>query len=427
MKQDQNYFYTNILLSGHTFTKDETLLKYQYKILNIILIVILLFAFLFATLSVLGINPIGIIQTTADYLLSFFAAFIIVRLRGPKERYTQCTYLMYIFSFLSFVSAFLFVPDDEFRMIWFYLLAFAAYITGGTRAGDIIIILSIIVIVLGNTFTDLYLTQKAIITSTLGLIIAMLFFRSYTKKIIDFEKEITDQKSLMITQSRFAAMGEMMSMIAHQWRQPLSTTTLMITNERVKSMMDNKELSEYDKMLEKISDTMIYLSDTIDDFQTYFKPEKSTQKIDIKTLLQRVEQFISSRLTVANVKLHIEECDNEYIEIYVNEMIQSLLNICNNAIDVLEERDIVERHLWLSIKSLDDDLIIYIEDNGGGIDEKIIEKIFDPYFSKKSKNGTGLGLYMAKMIIETHLHGILDVENTSRGARFSIALPKTLV
>ncbi|MCK4973949.1 MAG: hypothetical protein KAR81_01735, partial [Sulfurimonas sp.] len=199
MKQKQSSFFSDALFSGHTFSADEILLKYQYKILNTVLIVIMIFSFIFSTLSVLGLNPIGIIQTVANYILVVIAIIIIIRLRGPKERYTQCTYLMYIFSFLSFVSAFLFVPDDEFRMIWFYLLAFAAYITGGTRAGSTIIILSIIVIVLGNTFTDLYLTQKAIITSTLGLIIAMLFFRSYTKKIIDFEKEITDQKSLMIT------------------------------------------------------------------------------------------------------------------------------------------------------------------------------------------------------------------------------------
>ena len=424
MKQKQNSFFTQVLLSNHTFTKDEILLKYQYKILNIVLLVVAIFSFIFSTLSVLDINPLGTIQTIANYILVVCMTFIIIRLRGPKERYIQCAYLMILTSFLDFVSAFLFVPDDEFRIIWFYLLAFATYITGGIRAGNTIIFLSIMVIILGNTFTDLQLSQKAVITSILGLMIALLFFRSYTKKIIDFEKEITEQKSLMITQSRFAAMGEMMSMIAHQWRQPLSTTTLMIAKERVKSIVEGKEPTEQDKTLEKISDTMIYLSDTIDDFQTYFKPEKHTQKIDIKTLLQRVKQFTDSRLKVAKVTLVIEEYDNEYIEIYVNEIIQALLNICNNAIDILEERDIDERHLWVSIKSTEENLIIYIEDNGGGIDESIIEKIYDPYFSKKSKNGTGLGLYMAKMIIETHVHGVLDVVNSSRGARFSVVLPK---
>ena len=426
MKKKQNSFFTQVLLSGQTFTKDEILLKYQYKILNIVLLVVALFSFIFSTLSLFEINQLGIIQTIVNYLLVVVMIFIIIRLRGAKENFVQCAYVMYMACFIDFLSAFLFVPIDEFRMIWFYLLAFAAYITGGTRAGNTIIFLSITVIILGNIFTDLQLSQQAVISSILGLMIAMLFFRSYTKKILDFEKEITEQKSLMITQSRFAAMGEMMSMIAHQWRQPLSTTTLMIANERVKSIMEGKEPTEQDKTLEKISNTMTYLSDTIDDFQTYFKPEKSTQKIEIKRLIQRVRQFTDSRLDAANIKLHIEEYDNESIEVYVNEIIQALLNICNNAIDILEERDVNDRHLWVSIKSTDEDLTIYIEDNGGGIDENIIEKIFDPYFSKKSKNGTGLGLYMAKMIIETHSHGVLDVVNTSRGARFSVVLPKTL-
>lgn len=424
MEQNKNFFLQNLLLSGHTFTVDEILLKYQYKILNIVLIVVMLFSFIFSTISVLEINPLGIIQTVVNYILAVSMIFIMVWLRGPKKRFSQGVFLMSVTCFLDFVSAFLFVADDEFRMIWFYLLAFAAYITGGTKAGDIIIFLSVAVIILGNVFIDLQISQKAVISSILGLIITMLFFRSYTKKIFDFEKEITEQKSLMITQSRFAAMGEMMSMIAHQWRQPLSTTTLMIANEKVKSIIEGKESTQQDKILDKISNTMTYLSDTIDDFQTYFKPEKSPQNVEVKTLIQRIRQFTDSRLKVANIKLHIEEYKNESIEIYVNEVIQALLNICNNSIDILEERDVNSRHLWINIKSTDDDLVINIEDNGGGIEEDIIEKIFDPYFSKKSKNGTGLGLYMAKMIIETHLHGALRVKNTSRGALFSIVLPK---
>ena len=423
MKQKQSLFFKNLLLSGHIFTKEETLLKYKYKILNISLIVIAIFSFIFSTLSVFEINPLGTIQTVSNYIIVVFNMVLMIRLRGPKNRYIQCAYLMYAGSFLNFITAFLTVPDDEFRMIWFYLLAFVAYITGGARAGNTIIILSIIVIVLGDIFTDLQLSQKAIISSVLGLVIAMLFFRSYTNKILNFEKEIMEQKSLMIMQSRFAAMGEMMSMIAHQWRQPLSTTTLMIANERVKSILEGKEETEQDRILDKISNTMTYLSDTIDDFQTYFKPEKSTQKIEVSTLIQRLRKFTDSRLKVAKIKMHIEEYENEFIETYVNEVIQALLNICNNAIDILEEKD-DDRHLWIDIKSVEDTLIINIEDNGGGIDEDIFKKIFDPYFSKKSKNGTGLGLYMAKMIIETHLHGSINVVNTSRGALFSIILPK---
>ena len=425
MPKTKTSFYTDFLVSGHSFENNEVLLKFQYQVLNTVLLVMALFTFIFAFLSTLDINPLGIIQTIANYLLVICSISIMIRLRGTKKRYLQSAYLMYVAAFAAFVSALMFVPHDEFRIIWFYLLVFAAYITGGIRAGNSVSIISIFAIIIINLFYELHLSSTAIISSVLGLMIASLFFRAYTKKITDFEKEIIEQEHYMITQSRFAAMGEMMSMIAHQWRQPLSTTTLMITNERVKSMMEDREPNKYDKILDNISDTMLYLSDTIDDFQTYFKPEKSTQEIEVRVLIERVMQFIEHRLKMAKVELHVGECDHESIEIYANEVVQVLLNIINNAVDILEERAIQERHIWITIDSTDEYLTVSIEDNGGGINEEIMERIFEPYFSTKSNNGTGLGLYMSKMIIDNHINGILNVVNTPKGACFSILMPKT--
>lgn len=460
-------FFSDLFVSGHSFEKGELLLKFQYRVLNTILSVMALFTFIFALFSSLGMNPLGTIQTVVNYLLVLSAIILIFRLRGPKKRYLQSAYLMYTVAFLAFVSALLFVPHDEFRIIWFYLLSFAAYITGGVRAGNLISIVSIATVLATNIFYDLQLSQTAIVSSLLGLVIATLFFRSYTKKIIDFEHEImaqqhqlarfneklsaqvaqkteelqelnaslenkvtekvariTEQERLMITQSRLATMGEMMSMIAHQWRQPLSTTTLMITNERLKSMMTGREPSECEKILDKISDTMLYLSDTIDDFQTYFKPEKATEKISLGALIERVHHFIEPRLLMAKVQMHVEQDNKEEIETYANELVQVLINIVNNAIDALAEMDAGERHVWVQTYSSDVYVKISVEDNGGGIRDDIIEKIFEPYFSSKSKNGTGLGLYMAKMIIDNHIGGALDVENTKEGARFTITLPR---
>ena len=467
MDQKQNSFLTRLLESGHSFGKDEVLLKFQYRVINTILLVMGSFTFIFAVLSTLGIDPLGIIQTVANYLLVIISIWLIVRLRGPKENYLQNAYLMYTAAMANFISALLFVPHDEFRIIWFYLLMFAAYITGGIRAGYAVSIISIAVVLTADAVYDLQLSETAIISSVLGLIIASLFFRAYTKKIIDFEQEvivqrdqlakfneelekqvskttqelqalneslenkviekvakITEQERLMITQSRLATMGEMMSMIAHQWRQPLSTMTLLITNERVKTILADKEPSESDKILDKISDTMVYLSDTIDDFQTYFKPDKAAEKISITALVKRLQHFIEPRLAQEKTKMHVELCEEELIETYTNEVVQALINIVNNAVDVLVEKESDERHIWIKVDSADENVIISVEDNGGGIGSDIIEKVFEPYFSNKSKNGTGLGLYMAKMIIEKHVGGMLDVVNTSRGAHFTVVLPK---
>jgi signal transduction histidine kinase len=243
-------------------------------------------------------------------------------------------------------------------------------------------------------------------------------------KVAQKVAQITEQERMMISQSRLAAMGEMMSMIAHQWRQPLATTTLMITNERIASMIARNEPNESDKILDKISDTMIYLSDMIDDFQTFFKPDKSTEKISTCALIERVQHFIQTRLILEKVHIHIEKCDEIFIDTYANEVVQVLINIVNNAVDALVERKREERYIWISVHSGKNDAIISIEDNGGGIESEIIEKVFDPYFSTKSKNGTGLGLYMAKMIIDKHVGGKLSVDNTQKGACFTIILPK---
>jgi len=460
-------FFSDLFESGHTFEQSELLLKFQYRVINTILLVIALSASIIALLSSLEITPLGTFQTVVNGLLVLSALLLFYRLRGPKKRYLQSVYLMYAVTLVDFISALLFVPNDEFRIIWFYLLIFAAYITGGVRAGNIISVISISVVLGANIFYDLHLSETAIVTSLLGLVIATLFFRAYTKKIIDFEREltshqealgrfneqlakqvaqktqelqelnsslenmvsqkvaqITQQERVLISQSRLATMGEMMSMIAHQWRQPLSTTTLMISNVRLHSIIAGTEPSECEKTLDRISDTIIYLSDTINDFQTYFKPEKDKEEISLNALIERVHHFIEPRLKMEHVQMHIEQEKSEFIETYANELVQVLINIINNAIDALAAKETADRHIWLKVRSDEETIEITIEDNGGGIGEEIIDRVFEPYFSTKSKNGTGLGLYMAMMIINDHINGTLDVENTDKGARFSVGLRK---
>lgn len=424
MKRSIVFLCDDIFVSAHSFNNDELLVKFQYRVLNTVLFVMAVFSLLFATLSLLDINPIGSIQTTTNFILASCALTLMYWLRGPRSRYMPTAYMMYTVAYAAFIMALLFVPNDEFRIIWFYLLVLAAYITGGVRSGNIVSIVSVITIIVVNNLYDLQLSQTAIISSVLGLVIASLFIRAYAKKIVDYENELNEQKSIMIKQSRFAAMGEMMSMVAHQWRQPLSTTTLMISNERIKLMLDGKEESEYDEVLDKISNTMIYLSDTIEDFQTYFKPNKKSQYVSTCELVERAHNFVKTRLEMDKIDLHINTCKDEMIDLYVNEVVQVLINMINNAIDALVENNVVDKEIWVNIQCDDEYVYINIEDNAGGIEDEIISKIFEPYFSTKSKNGTGLGLYMSKMIIEKHANGKIDVLNTSKGACFTISLPK---
>jgi C4-dicarboxylate-specific signal transduction histidine kinase len=237
------------------------------------------------------------------------------------------------------------------------------------------------------------------------------------------ENEITkvkEQEKMLIAQSRLAAMGEMMSMIAHQWRQPLATSTLMITNYKIDAMINTKERDKRDEILDDISDTLIYLSETIDDFQTYFKPDKNKDSCELHKLVERATNFSKARLQNYGVSLHVRCEEALHVQTYYNELVQIIMNIINNAIDAIIESQSSKKEIFITCKQEDKHSFIEISDSGGGISDEVIEHIFEPYFSTKGKNGTGLGLYMAKMIIKKHIDGDIKVKNIKGGARFSI-------
>jgi len=236
-------------------------------------------------------------------------------------------------------------------------------------------------------------------------------------------KELIEKDAMILAQSRQAAMGEMISMIAHQWRQPLSTITLQISNIKINALLGKSSVEETNDALEHISDTIIYLSETIDDFQSFFKPHKKQESRSICELVQRGTNFAKPRLQVANIEL-LYRCDKAIkILTYPNEFAQVIINILNNGIDVLLERQITNPILEVRIEHDDENIEVRIKDNAGGIDKEILNKIFEPYFSTKGKNGTGLGLYMSKMIVEKELGGLLNVHNTEDGAEFIVNIP----
>ncbi|RLA71413.1 MAG: hypothetical protein DRG24_05540 [Epsilonproteobacteria bacterium] len=249
--------------------------------------------------------------------------------------------------------------------------------------------------------------------------------RLKTEKLESKILQVKEQEEMLISQSRLAAMGEMMSMIAHQWRQPLSTTTLMITNYNLKSLLANHPRDERDDILQKISETLIYLSDTVDDFQTYFKPETHTEETSVISIVQKAVQFTESRLAPYGIELEIKCDELLHIQTFVNELVQVLINIINNAVDALKESGVERKKIMIETEEKNQEVLLSISDNGGGISEEMIEKVFEPYYSTKGKNGTGLGLYMAKMIINKHAHGKISVNNSLHGAVFTITFKKT--
>ncbi|RLA76251.1 MAG: sensor histidine kinase [Epsilonproteobacteria bacterium] len=235
------------------------------------------------------------------------------------------------------------------------------------------------------------------------------------------KNRIKDQH--MIQQAKFAQMGEMLSMIAHQWRQPLAAISATSASLELKSILgkaDSKTIVMYTK---NISDYSQHLSSTIDDFRTFFKPDKQKSESSYSKILDSVFGIIEISLKNKNIKL-IKELNLEIKFVtHINELKQVILNLIKNAEDILIEKEVKDPYIKISTYSKDDKYILEVSDNGGGVAEDILPKIFDAYFSTKlDKGGTGLGLYMSKMIIDDHCSGKLSVSNDEFGAVFCIEL-----
>lgn len=239
--------------------------------------------------------------------------------------------------------------------------------------------------------------------------------------------DITDMKEkdeLMIAQSRQAAMGEMLSMIAHQWRQPLSVISIAANGIQADIDLENKITTEaLEDMINSIRTQTSYLSNTIDDFRDFFKPDTKREKTSIETILKQITTLVQKSLDNNNIRLEFPANDDVVISTYAHQLIQVLINIINNAKDALVEKNTPDALIKIDSKKEKDELILSICDNAGGIDASIRDKLGQAYVSTKSKNGTGLGLYMSIVITQKHLRGKLYWESDDKGSCFYVALP----
>jgi len=239
------------------------------------------------------------------------------------------------------------------------------------------------------------------------------------------KKLVLQQQEQMIAQSRHAAMGEMISMIAHQWRQPLGTISAITTGISMDIGLGNLDEKILEDKMESISKQVHHLSHTIDDFRDFFKPVKGLENTYVHKLVQEAVTLLDHRLDNAVEVIYKEKLDI-CLALYHNELVQVLINILNNSCDALNEQEIADPYIRINEYISNDYVIIEIEDNAGGIEEKVLKHIFDPYFSTKTKNGTGLGLYMSKTIVEDHQKGELHAYNHNAGVVFKISLPITV-
>ncbi|MBU3915187.1 GAF domain-containing protein, partial [bacterium] len=233
-----------------------------------------------------------------------------------------------------------------------------------------------------------------------------------------------EQEQLLIQQSKMAAMGEMIGMIAHQWRQPLSSISTVSGNLQIFLDLDMINKDEFSTMLTTINDQVQFLSNTINDFRNFFSPKKKAESVQLGSIIERTLSLIGKSLESKSIVIKENHSFLEPIVTYSNEIMQVFVNILKNAQDAIVEKKIVSPRIIITGKETESHQIVTISDNAGGISEDHLEKIFEPYFSTKDeKTGTGLGLYMSKIIVEKHCHGELNVWNTNDGACFEMKLP----
>ncbi len=427
----------NYLNSGWEFSSDEYLQKYRFRLINAIFIVAFIALIQGVTYNLIAGYDILVFL---DVFMIVFFLVCIYLLRRNKKNYDPVTDAIAFATLLLFNALILFSTPEDIKLVWCFFYVVTFMFLKGNRAGLswIIMFMASLMLVQFQPFVTSHLDMLHTIylVFVLSIVTATTYFfqrmidRGYAtilkqnRQLEERMETIKRQEKMMIDQSRLAAMGEMTRMIAHQWRQPLSTTTLRISNYQITAMLSKHKARKIDALLQEISDTLSYLSNTIDDFQNYFKPDGTLGSCAICDILKQAIDLVMLRLEQSGIRVTLTCNDNIRVKANANEFKQIVLNILNNAIDAIESAQNRERNIAIEVLNDEAYVQIRISDTGAGIAEDMLENLFDPYFSTKGKNGTGLGLYMVKMIVENQFGGEVWAENATHGAVFILRLFK---
>jgi len=451
-----------VFLGSYRFSDDEYVLKYKIITLSILL-----------NIMIIAVSAMGLFryyngdmsQAIADAILvgSFIIGAIV--LRFSKKSYKFISRILLFIALLLATTQLLWYPESESRVIWFSTTVYVGFFLLDRREGWFWVS-SIILGIVGLYIFDstlLGLSDFEFFTFMLNLILIALLLNWYEvikeesqqihirhnaeleESILEKTKELQrlnsslhhrvdqemdknrDKEKQMIHQSRLAQMGEMISMIAHQWRQPLAAISATASALQLKIARKRYDEEVFLTNIKQINEYSQHLSSTIDDFRNFFSTNKEKSSFSLKETFEGSLSIIGTSLENKNIKVTTEILHDEVIFSYPNEIRQVILNLLKNAEDILIEKEIEKPHIHIRINQLGPMMILEIGDNGGGVPDEIRNKIFDPYFTTKEKrDGTGLGLYMSKMIVEDHCGGKLNVYNSEHGAVFEVSLRKTV-
>lgn len=268
-----------------------------------------------------------------------------------------------------------------------------------------------------------YLQESTAISKTKNGDTLFIVYGSDVSDKVKKANEIETQKALLLQQSRLAQLGEMISMIAHQWRQPLNAISLWQGTllSHIETNYNSKD-EKIEKMNSKIVQSITFMTETIDNFRNFYKPTKEKNRFDFSMAIRNAYDLILATLNSQNIKVDLNLEDNLEITSYEGELKQVFLVLVNNAIDTMKNKS--EKKLIITTKKVEHGLVLEVHDFGNGIPEHIQHRVFEPYFTTKhSSTGTGLGLYMSKIITEKSFNGKIDFETSQNGTTFRLFLP----
>lgn len=270
----------------------------------------------------------------------------------------------------------------------------------------------------------LLLTAKHPLFNSAGELMGLVGIARDITKEYWLEQEIREQQAILTQQSRLAALGEMIGNIAHQWRQPINSLGLIVQDLKEAYRFGELNQSYVETISSKAMEQIHYMSNTIDDFRNFFNPDKDKKMFSLNKSIQNTKNILKQGIRNNSIECEISIPKDIFIYGYKNEFSQVIFNLLSNARDAVMSNKPKTPKIKIQVKNKKNSAEISVSDNGGGIPPDILPSIFDPYFTTKSEGkGTGIGLYMAKKIIENHMDGSLLVHNTKDGVCFTIVLP----
>jgi len=434
----------------------------SHRKIELLLKILKVLIFLIAGMSIVRLFEHNYIQFWADIVFLIFVIVSYIVMKNNIHYYKILIRIVYFVAVVFAIFIMIYQYDNPIRFIWLSTAIYMIYYLFDRKEAPYWIVIVAILMYVGFLIdpNDFHISFASFMIWMINMFILLMIAHWYAvmeekskekmlktqdiltkevkrktkelrllnenleSKIEEKTRENMEQEKLLFRQARYAQMGEMISMIAHQWRQPLNTISVTTAALEAYMAMNRYDKAFFQEKIKVISDSTTHLSSTIDDFRNFFKLDKVKEKTSFSHIIQNALHLTLPSLQTKQIDVQTTfEC-NCFVYSYPNEIIHVVLNLLKNAEDALIVNKISDPQIHISTYKSGKMAIMEIEDNAGGIPSAIVDKIFDPYFTTKEKNdGTGLGLYMSKIIIEDHCQGKIEMLNGKRGALFRLYIP----